>query len=66
MKYTEDECYKCKKMTWDLTIADGKFDSKKGKLYCQDCYYNKARTKDLRESPSIDVMELLRKANKKG
>ena len=69
MKYTKNKCCKCKKMTWDLTIADGKFDSKKGKLYCQGCYYNKARKKELKESStlSIDVMELLRNAiNKKG
>ncbi len=56
-------CFKCRKNTYELIVADGKFNSKKKKLYCQDCYYNKARKKDLKKSStlSIDVMELLNK-----
>jgi|TARA_R100000482_G_C5127041_1_gene149364 hypothetical protein len=56
-------CFKCNKNSWDLIVADGKFDSKKKKLYCQNCYYNKARKKDLKNYKSIDLMKLL-KGNK--
>ena len=68
MKYTKNKCCKCKKADCELIISDGRFDFNKGKLYCQDCYYNKARKKELKQSStlSIDVMELLRKANKEG
>ena len=60
MKYKEYNCSKCSKSnTCNLIIADGKFDSNKGKLYCEDCYYTKERMKELKDAPSIDLMELL-------
>ena len=59
MKYKKDNCSKCSKSTWDLIIADGKFDSNKGKLYCGDCYYNKARKKWHLED-SVDLMDWIK------
>ncbi len=59
------KCYKCKsKVSWadcDCVFGDGKHNSLNGKVYCNNCFFNKARKKEYRKTKnSIDLMELLR------
>ena len=55
------KCHKCKKLiTGDNVRADGRFDSVKGKIYCIDCYYTKARKKELMDL-SVPLMDWVEK-----
>ena len=57
-------CYKCKnKISWyncDCVIADGKYNTIKGKVYCNRCYFGGKRLQDIKNNSirlNIDIGE---------
>ena len=46
-------------------IGDGKFNSIRGRKYCEPCYFNDDRNKWSKEQPSINLSDLLVEAHTK-
>ena len=45
-----------------MIYGDGKFDSIKGKLYCEECYWSPSRKADLKKN-SVSLVEYINNPN---
>ena len=54
------KCHKCKStIGCENVVADGKFNSVKGKVYCMICFWTKERKEDMHKN-SVSLMEFIK------